>query len=194
MYTLRRETRAEHERIENAEMMRRLFATDYTLSEYRKLIARFYGFYKAIEPRLFASDSNNGVLLIGQCKNGLLRCDLEALGVTTWDIERLPICVDIPPIITPADRMGVAYVLEGATLGGQLIRRRLLEHFGDQIQPALNFYTAYGSDNGKQWRRFGAQIANYFDTDNIIDLSQRSALIQAAKSTFESLHTWLNQA
>ena len=193
METLRRETRVEHNRIENTEIMQRVFAADYELSEYRYLIARLFGFYRAIEPHLFTNDADDGIPLICQYKNNLLRCDLEALGATDRDIELLPICRDVPCITTLADRMGVTYVLEGATLGGQLIRRRLLGHFGDQVQPALNFYMAYGTDTGKRWRRFGIQMAKYFDTDRM-DRDQRSAVIWAAKSTFKSLDAWLTRA
>jgi heme oxygenase len=51
--------------------------------------------------------------------------DLQALGCTP-SLERLPMCAQLPVIDSSAACLGVLYVLEGATLGGQILRRKSL--------------------------------------------------------------------
>src|ERR1051325_9493262 len=117
---LRRETRAEHEAIEATLGLDR----DPTLERYREILERFYGFYLPLERELVPLGFSERV------KTPLLRADLEALGI---DPSTVSLCADIPRPCTQPERFGVCYVLEGATLGGQIISRRLQSSL--QIMP-----------------------------------------------------------
>lgn len=186
MLRLRHETETAHERIEQVPALARLLAADYTLTEYQTLLGRLYGFYAPLEARLFAADTP----LVGlQPKTPLLTADLTALGLAER-LDTLPRCPTLPALSAPAQIMGSAYVLEGATLGGQLLRRQLLAHFGETIRPALNFYSGYGEQNGRQWRYFGELLAQrYDDADPMV----QDSIVAAANATFTALQDWLEQ-
>ena len=81
----------------------------------------------------------------------LLDLDLRAL-------EHAPL-PNVPPptwLTGEADAWGCAYVLEGATLGGQVVTRHLRRTgFPDNT---LHFYRSYGEQVGPRWRTFGALL------------------------------------
>jgi heme oxygenase len=62
---------------------------------------------------------------------------------------------------TSADVVGVLYVMEGATLGGQIVHRALGPRLGLTPERGLAFYTAYGAATGPMWRAFVAMVAAY---------------------------------
>jgi len=53
----------------------------------------------------------------------LLSQDLVALGASAEELDRLPRCQGLPACDEPAAAMGYLYVMEGATLGGQMLLR-----------------------------------------------------------------------
>jgi heme oxygenase len=77
-----------------------------------------------------------------------LQSDLRALGL---DTDARP--VECPAIRSQGAAFGVLYVLEGSTLGLQMVRHRF-----QQAHPALDtagrFLQGYGTDTGRQWRSF----------------------------------------
>ena len=191
---LRQGTQAEHRAIEEVAAMRRLFAPDYRMGEYRALLGRLYGFYQALEPGLFAGlPAALRPALAHRRKTPLLERDLAALGVGETGREALALCFALPPLEDDcaAGRLGVFYVLEGSTLGGQIIGRRLAGHFEGcpaAIEDALHFFRAYGPDNGRQWRRLRELLDDYGATAGA---TARERALQAARQTFVSLRHWL---
>lgn len=181
MTRLRFETRREHESIEKGQFMARLFSHDYTLAEYRDLLARLYGFYRAIEPMIFASNKFSD-----RQKTVLLVRDLEALGLNGTGIRNLPVTTSLPSLNSFSRRMGALYVLEGSTLGAQLISRQLLKNFRDTIAGAIHFYTCYGDRVGAMWHEFRQFMSNNFD-----DSSSAQEVITSARNTFSSFQLWL---
>jgi len=191
MTRLRNETRIQHVRIEQSPQLRRLFDDDYALQEYRNLLIKLYGFYQAIENALFADDwLVRQPALVQRQKSGLLIRDLQALALNHQTITQLPKCAALPQIDNLAQRMGALYVLEGATLGGQFIRQRLLQHFGFQILPALNFYSGYHEKTGAQWRIFGRLMTDYYTTGLLIPSDD---IVVAACETFQAMTDWLEK-
>ena len=57
-----------------------------------------------------------------------------------------------PPVPGPAYAFGFAYVLEGATLGGRVIHKRL-RAIGHSLE-GVSFFDAYGPLTGSRWRSF----------------------------------------
>ncbi len=53
----------------------------------------------------------------------LIRADLLALGRTPAEVAALPLCPAVPLPATATQAWGVLYLLDGATLGGAVIRR-----------------------------------------------------------------------
>ena len=90
----------------------------------------------------------------------------------------------LPPAQTRTEILGVAYVLEGATLGGQFISRHLEQTLGFSGGQGYRFFRSYGPEVGPRWQAFRAELARASspETDDII--------VAAAQSGFDSLHAW----
>lgn len=180
MHRLRAETRAAHERLEESIDLTALTATP---DHYRALISRFYGFHAAIEPTL-------RVALAGIYdpieRAPLLARDLKVLGVSGACLEVIPICEALPDHADPARAFGVAYVLEGSALGGQIVGRIVRDRLGYDREHGVAFFLGEGRHIGEDWRAFGQACDAYFATHGGQDKA-----IEAADETFAAMGGWL---
>lgn len=174
---LRRETRELHEAVERDVDIARCLSSR---EAYRSLLMRWWGFLVVTEPAM-AAVLDPG-LFAHRRKIDLLRRDLERLGLSEADIASIPICDTATPR-TEVEALGALYVLEGSTLGGQIIARMAVEALGADVP--LGFYHPYGPKAGVMWR------------DCRSALSERAApaaediILAWAKMTFEQLSHWL---
>ncbi|MEQ8346310.1 MAG: biliverdin-producing heme oxygenase [Sneathiellaceae bacterium] len=83
-------------------------------------------------------------------KAGALRAGLLRLGVTRPAAP--PPGPGHPAIAGVREALGFAYVLEGATLGGRIVRRQVART-GMPLD-GLAFFDFYGPDTGRFWQRF----------------------------------------
>jgi heme oxygenase len=130
--------------------MRRLFADDYTLAEYRAHLGRIFGFIEPVErmaARVFPAD----VLVHAIWRTGMLRDDLAALGSSPSDIDALERCDELPEF-TGAGGGGYVYVTLGSTLGGKMIAEQVRSVLGPQV--ALAFYAAGSGEGDHRWADF----------------------------------------
>jgi heme oxygenase len=119
---LKDQTRHLHDRVERTvDLPARLHSAEL----YTSLLSRFYGFYAPLEDRLAVVDglAAAGLVFRERLKAPLLRDDLTALGLGEADVRSLPRCPDVPAAADTGAALGCLYVLEGATLGGQVVRR-----------------------------------------------------------------------
>ena len=172
---LKEATRDQHKNLETV-----VDVMDSAMSSeaYGALIQKFHRFYTAIEPLIRACEMESvGFDFEKRSKVKLLEQDLRNLKIApiqnTW--------TDLPVIDGPARAFGVLYVLEGATLGGQIITRHLRQNLGIDADSGCAFFNSYGDQVGPMWKAFGTAItefaANNRDNETIID---------AAKETFDS--------
>ena len=183
MQRLREATREAHARIEGSLP---LLDPQLTRPRYRALVEAFYGFYAGLEPRLLtAAGPHAGDIDLGRRgKLALLRLDLHALGRSDADIDGLPRCLDLPLLVTASHAIGVLYVLEGATLGGQIIARHLQSALDLGANNGAAFFAGYGPLTGAMWKRFSAHV------DSSMTL-ETEVVITSATETFEKLRSWL---
>lgn len=80
-----------------------------------------------------------------------LAADLHVLGLRPLPPRAVPGLPD------EAHAWGALYVLEGATLGGQLLRRHLAARL-DEPAAGLRFFGSYGEQVGPRWKAFGAAL------------------------------------
>ncbi|XOZ34944.1 biliverdin-producing heme oxygenase [Halomonadaceae bacterium KBTZ08] len=182
---LREETRPEHDRIEAAldipDSIRE--PTDYV-----RLLAGFYTFYQPLEQQLLRLDwQGSDIDMEARRKAPLLARDLEACGTKP---EGLTFCSQLPPLRDATEGLGCLYVLEGATLGGEVIHRRLHTGFGSWLENRDRFYRCYGDERGHMWRAF-KQAANHFG--QACDPADQSRTIDTARTTFRLLQAWLER-
>lgn len=179
---LRAATRLAHEAVERElDWERRVESLD----GYRDLLARLYGFHAVWEPAAAALLADHA-FFEPRRKAHLLAADLLCLGLRQSSIDALVLpCAPCVPMATRADALGAMYVLEGSSLGGQLIARRVSAVLGLGPQSGCSYYGAYGSAVGTMWRDFRARLlaASSPEADD--------AMARTALCTFEHLRTWL---
>ena len=183
---LREETRDLHDAIERGLDWERRVATP---AGYRALLARWYGFHATFEPAaaaVFADAAAEG-FFGPRRKLHLLRRDLFHLGLTAGEVDALPMCGPPMPIAARAEALGALYVLEGSTLGGQIVARHVERTLGlDPRGGGCAYYASYGRNGiGPMWRAFQGEVAAQSSpaTDD--------ALVRAARWTFDRLRGWL---
>ncbi len=183
---LRARTAAAHARLEaRLDVFSRLRSHE----DYRTLLARFYGLYEPLEPRLAAIARSPDLSLdyAARRKVPLLERDLAALGLDAPALARLPRCTRLPALEGPAALLGCLYVLEGATLGGQLIARHVAQELGLGARGTA-FFSSYGEGVGPMWRLFVAALEGF-----AADADRQAAVIRSANDTFAVFEDWLTR-
>lgn len=179
---LKQETHTQHTQLEQTiDILNRM----QNKTQYLAILRTFYGFYQPLEERL---DRVHGIEIINfksRHKVGLLHNDLLMLGLPETEITQLPLCVDLPRVETLTEALGCLYVLEGATLGGQIITRRIKE-LPDQLPHS--FFTSYGPQVGKYWTELRAFVEQFVHEPHVCRV-----LVAAAQETFSTLDQWFQR-
>jgi heme oxygenase len=152
-----------------------------------RLMQAYYGFYMPLENALLRSDAIPADFeLTPRLKAPTLCSDLHALGVSAAALRSLPHCEQLPVIDSSAACLGVLYVLEGATLGGQILRREISTRLGLEADNGAAFLDIYGAATGRRWRDFIEYLGS-----RPMSAAERAAVVAAAQTTFSCFEHWL---
>lgn len=154
---------------------------------YIRLIQAYYGFYAPLET-LIASVAGVSQRDRQRQKVPALVRDLTALGLSASDIQALPLCADLPTIDNAHQLLGTRYVIEGATLGGQVLRRVIKDKLAIEADSGAEFLDVYGRDTGPLWKAFLQQLAEAEDPH------YHGQIVDAACATFSCFERWLQNA
>ncbi|MEI7610330.1 MAG: ATP-binding protein, partial [Rhodospirillaceae bacterium] len=163
---LRAATAEAHAALEDAPCLRRLFADDVSAADLAEVLGRLLPVYRALEARLLQGEP--AASLLYRSRVPLLAEGLNVLGVPVPAGDRT-----IPALDQEAARWGALYVIEGATMGGQLIQRQLV---GRLESGALSFFVPYGTKVGERWRSFLAQMEKSLASPGALEEAKTSAL------------------
>ena len=181
---LRAETSQNHSAIES---QMPVLDPNMSLATYCELLKRFWGYYAPLEDLLRMEIDiywpDQEYLCSERAKVPLLEKDLRAFGQSVELLER---CTNLPELKTPAQVLGCLYVIEGATLGGQIISKHLLANLGLGPETGAAFFNGYGADSGQQWQSF-----RLFLTSNAEPMSQDDEIVVSSNDTFKTLREWL---
>lgn len=175
---LRTETRPYHEALELNQFNQDLTAGTLSEATTTHFLAKMYGFLKPYEdclrhyplPPAWQQEYRYRAHLI-----------LEDLNVAP---DTLPLCPALPPLDTLPRLLGAMYVLEGSTLGGQVIARQLTK----AGIPTRTYFTGYAERTGPMWKSFCQQLGEAATPEN------EDEIVRSASRTFQDLETWLNKA
>lgn len=176
---LKEATKEQHDALENVvDVMNRMFTRD----DYKELLTKFYSFYVAIEPKLPVDElRSHGFNVDERRKLPLLERDLDTLGILESVRESNGTQASVPELDTVAKAFGSIYVMEGATLGGQVITRHLAQHLGLTPESGGSFFNSYGKMVGPMWKQFGEAITAFAEKANADD-----EIVETARQTFDS--------
>ncbi len=175
----------------HAALERRLPLLDANLTHavYLQFVQRLFGFYAPLEAQLVALPwwDSLGFDYAVRHKTPRLAQDLRVLGHTDASLAALPRCVRLPSLSNEARLWGCLYVIEGATLGGQIIIKNLHAHMGLTGTSGASFFDGYGAHTGSRWKAFCAAV-----TARGADAAGGKAdMLSSANQTFDALGEWL---
>jgi heme oxygenase len=159
---------------------------DLDRTTYQRIIQAYYGFHVPLQRLIAGFSGTEGADPERQKLPALLK-DLHALGLSDADIQRLPLCTDLPALSSHAQLLGIMYVMEGATLGGQVLRRIIAHRLGIGADNGGEFLDVYGRETGRLWKSFLKSLA---DADHP-DYNQET--VDAACATFTCFQRWLER-
>jgi heme oxygenase len=189
MTRLREETQSCHDRIERSPLMRGLLSAELSHRYYAAILGVNYGFYAPLEARLLACGSWRafGFNLEARLKTPLLEADLAHFGLEGELLRALPYCASLPRLPTLPAALGSMYVLEGASLGGQVIARQIAATLGLGPGSGAAFYNSYCSQLLPMWKAFKAFLEEH-------GCDHEDAVIAAASATYAALEAWFAES
>ena len=178
---LRRETEADHRAVEGALP---LMHPELDTVQYIRCLRNLYGLVAGWEGRAFeiAPEWIRPMLAERQRKR-LLELDLAWFGASPKG-DRHPA---LPPMNDLPSLLGTMYVMEGSTLGGQLIARHvektlhLTEGQGDA------FFRGHGDRTGPMWQEFCGMLNMQVSDD------RTDTVVMAAKAMFSTFGDWMRE-
>ncbi|WP_448683905.1 biliverdin-producing heme oxygenase [Pseudomonas nicosulfuronedens] len=142
--------------------------------------ARVLGWMRPLEQALWPFWPDVEDARMRREKSQWLEADLLA---GRHSIQCLPECPAAPVPHCLAEAFGIAYVAEGATLGGRVLYKRLKA----ALDPLpLRWLQGYGEHTGERWSDFQRLLAEHVTTPEDIALAQ-----DAAVRAFSSFRDWV---
>lgn len=165
-----------------------LVRPDVGLADYLRILQAYHGYFAPLDAALAPHAAGIDQLQWPARRRARrLRRDLLALGMDRASIRALPRCDALPCIDGPAAALGCLYVVEGSTLGGQIISRVLGGRLGIDPERGGAYLAGYGATNGAMWQLFLAAVERF---DRAWP-DCRPAMIASAEATFGTLERWL---
>ncbi|MDX5325029.1 MAG: biliverdin-producing heme oxygenase [Bacteroidota bacterium] len=151
---LKTETRHLHDRTEEIAGSEQIMSGNITLDEYTDILIRNYLLH--LDAEMILSEWTEWVnhpemKFQERLKTEALRRDLDILNVIT---DQLPMLNLSQKPENHLQALGAMYVLEGATLGGSVIHKRLSTLPQISKAGAFHYYTVYGHEIGSKWKQF----------------------------------------
>jgi heme oxygenase len=155
-----------------------------------RVLRTFYGFYAPVEAqlaRLAPAAPPLGVPL--RARAALLERDLVALGTPPREMPLLPRCTVLPRLSCPEHFAGCLYVLEGASLGGQIVARAVDERLGVAGDRGAAFFVGDGAATPERWKRVLTWLDHFARAGARAE--QAEEIVASASETFNALSSWV---
>lgn len=178
---LKRETCAFHAQLDSK---LQLLRPPITRTRFVHMIKRLYGFHAVWEQGL-QRHAHLNEFMKGRSRLSCLEADLAALRVPHGEFSEIERCwASAELVCDEAAALGSCYVVEGSTLGGQIITKALSSE--TWAPPGgLRTFNPYEAETASMWRSFTLWLeANAHHAD-------RASILRGARGTFALLASWL---
>lgn len=95
---------------------------------------------------------------------------------------------DLPVIENMLQAFGALYVIEGSTLGGQVISKMISKQLAINMDKGLSFFMSYGDETMLMWTRFKTALENQASSQ-----AEADEITQAADETFAKFRLWMEK-
>lgn len=188
--SLRTETASLHERVEHAVALPARLRSD---ASYAELLTRFYGLCAPLEEEIRRAAAEEtiaselvGLDLASRRRASRIVDDLRVLGWNDEAVAVIPRLEELPPSNNAASVYGCLYVLEGSTLGGQVISHEVELRLGLTSQHGCSFFAGYGEQTRPMWTSFCRELTAFADGNP----TAHDDIVAAAVETFACFETW----
>jgi len=185
---LRSKTANSHQLIEQNRASQLLINEGVTIVQYADYLKRMYGFVYGFEKMVFPILKHHPLLQLNDRKKAhFIQADLAMLNQTAAQ-------PDVSDVLfsthyqTAAAALGGMYVMEGSTLGGQMISKHLSTVLGNVVAGKTTYLSAYASQTGTMWKSF-LQLLCEAGASN----SNEDEIIDSAVNTFSLLNNCLSE-
>ncbi|MBN8627309.1 MAG: biliverdin-producing heme oxygenase [Planctomycetes bacterium] len=185
----------EHLKQSTATAHRRLEASldwmspDFSRDDYQRLLRHLLGFLQPWESQVARFVPGDMTAMFDERrKTPLLERDVAALDDPSSKPIEFAAPEQLPYVDSPAAAWGSWYVVEGSTLGGQLLARHFHARWNLSEAAGLTYFTGYGSQTGARWAEFRRMA------EASLDAAAYAAAAVAAGETFEKFGAWLTAA
>lgn len=181
---LRSETAEKHKELESLMFVQEIMNNSLSVENYKKLLTINYIIHQKLENKLANMlDANlaRQLDMSSRLKLNALEKDLDYWNIDNLTLPALNFELFIPDQNNAAV-LGALYVLEGATLGGNVIKKHILANPNFQdAEGGLNYYGVYGADLGSKWKSFVAVL------NQSVEAADYQHCVTSANETFENL-------
>lgn len=153
---LKSATKDNHDELEELMFVNEIMNKTITLEQYKTLLATNYVIHAAIESKLhnaLNTELKSVLDIDNRFKVAALEQDLQEMGIPKETLDKIDVDFLKDKNYDTATALGAMYVLEGATLGGHVIQKKL------RANPAfenlnLNYYSVYAQNLMPNWLSF----------------------------------------
>lgn len=154
---LRTETAENHKTLESLMFVNEIMNNSLSIDQYKKLLTVNYIIHQKSEnilANMLDADIAAELEMNSRLKLSALEKDLNYWGIDSLTLPGLNFELYLPQKNT-AEVLGALYVLEGATLGGNVIKRHILANPNfKEHEAGLNYYGVYGEELSTKWKKF----------------------------------------
>ncbi|GIW23011.1 MAG: hypothetical protein KatS3mg068_2018 [Candidatus Sericytochromatia bacterium] len=115
----------------------------------------------------------------------LLLKDMYNFNISIDEIKSIELCNDLPNCDTLENILGTLYVIEGATLGGEIVAKKLENIFKKEIY----FFNSYKENIREMWKSF-CNVLNDYAKNNI---DKEEEIIKSSENTYFKFNEWLKK-
>lgn len=181
---LKAKTAENHQALESLMYVKEIMNNSLSITQYKQLLAINYIIHQKLENKLanmLDKETANKLQMNSRLKLSALEKDLAYWNIDSLTLPELNFELFVPEKNTAAV-LGALYVLEGATLGGNVIRKHILANINFAgAESGLNYYGIYGEELSAKWKRF-IQILN----ESVLEADYEKCL-NSANETFGNL-------
>lgn len=181
---LRTETAENHKALESLMFVNEIMNHSLSIDQYKKLLTINYIIHQKLENELsnmLDSDIARELDMNSRLKLASLEKDLDYWNIDNLTLPGLDFELFVPQKNT-AEVLGALYVLEGATLGGNVIKKHILDNKQfEGHEEGLNYYGVYGDALSAKWKTFVSVL-----NERVVEADYQ-ACVNSANLTFNNL-------
>lgn len=154
--------------------------------DYIRILQFFFSYFGALEEQI---DKYIGIDQLSdhaeRRKTESIKNDILALN---GEVPQKASLHDLPEISNLLQAFGALYVIEGSTLGGQVISKMISKQLGLDGDAGISFFKSYGEQTMAMWEKFKVVLERHANTQQDADV-----ITEAANETFAKFKLWMEK-